>query len=115
MSAMKEKVEILAVSDLKPIFDELDAMRTAASALRENCQPIFQGKHYLTDSSLSRRLNLCKRTLATYRANGMLGYYNILYSDTDVEDFLQRHYLPPFRWKKLPRPISESSVGNNRQ
>lgn len=98
---MKEKVEILSASDLRPIFDELDAMRTSASALSEKCQPIFQGKRYLTDSSLSRRLNICKRTLATYRANGLLGYYNlpgkILYSDTDIEDFLQRHYLPPFR------------------
>ena len=98
---MKEKVEILSVSDLKPIFDELDAMRTTASALSEICQPIFQGKRYLTDSSLSRRLNISKRTLATYRANGMMGYYNlpgkILYSDADVEEFLQRHYLPPFK------------------
>ena len=50
---MKEKVEILSASDLKPIFDELDAMRTSASALSENCQPIFQGKHYLTDSTRS--------------------------------------------------------------
>lgn len=101
MSAMKEKVEVLSASDLKPIFNELDALRTATSALRENCQPTFQGKRYLTDSSLSGRLNICKRTLATYRANGLLGYYNlpgkILYSDADVEAFLQRHYLPPFR------------------
>lgn len=98
---MKEKVEILSASDLKPIFDELDAVRTMASTLRENCQPIFHGKHYLTDSALSQRLNICKRTLVTYRTNGLLGYYNlpgkILYSDTDVEKFLQRHYLPPFR------------------
>lgn len=98
---MKEKVEILSVSDLKPIFDELDAMRITASALSDNCQPVFQGKRYLTDSALSRRLDICKRTLATYRANGLLGYYNlpgkILYSDADVEEFLQRHYLPPFR------------------
>lgn len=98
---MKEKVEVLSASDLKPIFDELDAMKTIASALIENCQPIFQGKRYLTDSTLSRRLNICKRTLASYRVNGLLGYYNlpgkILYSDAEVEDFLQRHYLPPFR------------------
>ncbi len=98
---MKEKVEVLSASDLKPIFDELDAMETIASALIENCQPVFQGKRYLTDSTLSRRLNICKRTLATYRANGLLGYYNlpgkILYSDAEIEEFLQRHYLPPFR------------------
>lgn len=98
---MKEKVEVLWASDLKPIFDELDAMKTIASALSENCLPIFQGKRYLTDSTLSRRLNICKRTLATYRANGLLGYYNlpgkILYSDAEIEELLQRHYLPPFR------------------
>lgn len=98
---MKEKVEVLSALDLKPVFDELDALKTMASALSENSQPIFQGKRYLTDSTLSRRLNICKRTLATYRANGLLGYYNlpgkILYSDAEVEEFLQRHYLPPFR------------------
>lgn len=98
---MKEKVEVLSALDLKPVFDELDAMKTIASALCEYCQPIFQGKRYLTDSTLSRWLNICKRTLATYRANGLLGYYNlpgkILYSDAEIEEFLQRHYLPPFR------------------
>lgn len=98
---MKEKVEVLSALDLKHVFDELGAIKTIASTLIENCQPIFQGKRYLTDSTLSRRLNICKRTLATYRANGLLGYYNlpgkILHSDAEVEDFLQRHYLPPFR------------------
>lgn len=98
---MKEKIEVLSASNLKPIFDELNAMKTVVAALSENCQPIFQGKRYLTDSTLSRRLNICKRTLATYRTNGLLGYYNltgkILYSDAEVEDFLQRHYMPPFR------------------
>lgn len=98
---MKEKVEVLSALDLKPVFDELDTMKTLASTLSENCQPIFQGKRYLSDTTLSRWLNICKRILATYRANGLLGYYNlpgkILYSDADVEEFLQRHYLPPFR------------------
>ncbi|MDE6272927.1 MAG: helix-turn-helix domain-containing protein, partial [Muribaculaceae bacterium] len=87
-------------SDLKPVIDELDEMRSTVETLKEISQPMFQGRHYLTDSALCRRLNICKRTLAIYRANGVLGYYNlpgkILYSDSDVEAFLQRHYLPPF-------------------
>lgn len=98
---MNERVEIITSSDLMPLLDELNEMKTIVEKLRENASPIFQGKRYLTDSALSSRLNICKRTLATYRANGVLGYYNlpgkILYSDTDVEAFLQRHYLPPFR------------------
>lgn len=100
MLAMNDKVEVIIASDLKPVIDELDEMRSTVETLKEISQPMFQGKHYLTDSALCRRLNICKRTLASYRANGVLGYYNlpgkILYSDTDVEAFLQRHYLPPF-------------------
>ena len=100
MLAMNDKVEVITASDLKPVIDELDEMRSTVETLKEISQPMFQGRHYLTDSALCRRLNICKRTLASYRANGVLGYYNlpgkILYSDTDVEAFLQRHYLPPF-------------------
>ena len=100
MLAMNDKVEVITASDLKPVIDELDEMRSTVETLKEISQPLFQGRHYLTDSALCRRLNICKRTLASYRANGVLGYYNlpgkILYSDTDVEAFLQRHYLPPF-------------------
>ena len=100
MLAMNDKVEVITASNLKPVIDDLDEMRSTVETLKEISKPMFQGRHYLTDSALCRRLNICKRTLATYRANGVLGYYNlpgkILYSDTDVEAFLQRHYLPPF-------------------
>ena len=102
---MNDKVEVISASDLKPVFDELDEMRSTVEILKEISQPMFQGRHYLTDSTLCRRLNICKRTLATYRAKGILGYYNlpgkILYADTDVEAFLQRHYLPPFHWMTI--------------
>lgn len=98
---MKEKVEILTVSELRPIFNELEEIRTIASALKKNSIPMFHGKRFLTDSALSKKLKICKRTLATYRANGILAYYNlpgkILYADTDVEELLQRYYMPPFR------------------
>lgn len=100
MSAMNDKVEIVKACELKPVLDELEDMRSTVETLKKIAQPMFQGKRYLTDSALCRRLNICKRTLATYRANGVLGYYNlpgkILYADTDVEAFLQRHYLSPF-------------------
>ncbi len=98
---MSERVEVITPSDLKPLIEDLCEIKSLAETLGENNQPMFQGKRYLTDSTLCRKLKVCKRTLAAYRANGVLGYYNlpgkILYSDTDVENFLQRHYLPPFR------------------
>ena len=71
MSAMN-KVEIIAVSELKPILNELDVLKSKVELFGENCQPMFQGKRYLTDSVLSRKLSNCKRTLATYLANGTL-------------------------------------------
>lgn len=98
---MSEQIEMITASDLKPLLDELSEIKSIAVSLKENIHPMFQGKRYLTDSALCRKLNICKRTLAAYRANGVLSYYNlpgkILYSDVDVEAFLQRHYLPPFR------------------
>lgn len=98
---MKEKVEILAVSELSPLFNELEEIKNIDSALKKDSIPMFHGRRFLTDTALSKKLNICKRTLATYRANGILAYYNlpgkILYADTDVEELLQRHYMPPFR------------------
>ena len=98
---MKDKVEILTVTEISPIFNELESIKSIASTLRENSIPMFHGKRFLTDTALCQKLNICKRTLATYRANGILAYYNlpgkILYADTDVEELLQRHYMPPFR------------------
>lgn len=98
---MSERVDIITSAELKPLLEELREMKTIAETLKENTQPMFQGKRYLTDAALCRILNICKRTLATYRAHGALGYYNlpgkILYSDIDVEDFMLKHYLPPFR------------------
>ena len=69
---MNDKVEVITASDLKPVFDELNEMRSTVEALKEISQPMFQSRRYLTDSALGRRLNICKRTLATYRANGVL-------------------------------------------
>ncbi len=98
---MSERVEVITAADLKPLIEDLCEIKNHAETLRENNQPMFQGKRYLTDATLCRKLKVCKRTLAAYRTNGVLGYYNlpgkILYADTDVEAFLQRHYLPPFR------------------
>ena len=97
---MSEQIEMITASDLKPLLDDLNEMRTIAETLK-TAQPVFPGRRYMSNSMLCRKLNICKLTLATYRANGVLGYYNlsgkILYSDTDIEAFLQRHYLPPFR------------------
>ena len=45
MLAMNDKVEVISASDLKPVFDELDEMRSTVEILKEISQPMFQGRH----------------------------------------------------------------------
>ena len=52
---MKEKVEILTVSELRPIFNELEEIKTIASTLKKNSIPMFHGKRFLTDTALSKK------------------------------------------------------------
>ena len=42
---MNDKVEIVTASDLKPVFDELEEMRSTVETLKEISQPMFQGRH----------------------------------------------------------------------
>lgn len=91
-------MQVLTSDEVCGIFSAIENVRKGIKALSES---ITLSKRYLTDSELSKELNLSKRTLANYRAKGEFGYYNlpgkILYSECEIEQFLQRHYLPPFR------------------
>lgn len=79
--------EILAV-----IANVRGGIRALSAAIRPS-------QRFLTDTQLSKELNLSKRTLANYRAKGEFGYYNlpgkILYAETEIEDYLRQHYIPP--------------------
>lgn len=67
-----------------------------------NYKPLFNGERYLTDSQLSKRLNISRRTLQTYRDKGILSYIllegKILYKESDVENLLEKNYLKA--WKE---------------
>ncbi len=79
--------EILAI-----IANVRGGIRALSAALRPT-------QRFLTDSQLSKELNLSKRTLANYRAKGEFGYYNlpgkILYAEAEIEDYLRQRYVPP--------------------
>lgn len=72
----------------------------SSATLADISRPLFNGIRFISDTELSKRLSLSKRTLANYRANGIFGYYNIegkiLYAECDIEDYLKDHYVPPF-------------------
>lgn len=91
-------MHILTTDEACEMLSVIANVRNGIKALSEAIKP---GQRYLTDSELSKELNISRRTLANYRAKGEFGYYNlpgkILYSECEIEQFLQRHYLPPFR------------------
>lgn len=63
-------------------------------------KPILMGKRFLTDSQLSLRLGISRRTLQDYRDRGVLPFYRldgkILYEEGDIERFISSIYIPKF-------------------
>ena len=78
----------------------LSVIANVRNGIRALTAAIKPGQRYLTDSELSKELNISRRTLANYRAKGEFGYYNlpgkILYAEAEIEDYLRQHYIPPF-------------------
>ena len=76
-----------------------------------------RSRQFLTDTELSRELNISKKTLANYRAKGEFGYYalpgKILYDAAEIDEFLQSHYLPPFRWTTVAPTNNLAGRGDN--
>ena len=56
--------------------------------MMENHCPILNGEKYISDAELSKALNVSRRSLHDYRAQGRLAYYffggKILYKESDI-------------------------------
>lgn len=91
-------MHVLTTDEACGVLSAIANVRNGIKALSAAIKP---SQRYMTDSELSKELSLSKRPLANYRAKGEFGYCNlpgkILYSEDEIERFLQRHYLPPFR------------------
>lgn len=94
---MAEKMHILTTDEACGVLSAISNVRNGIRALSEVIKP---GQRYLTDSELSKELNISRRTLANYRAKGEFGFYNlpgkILYAEAEIEDYMRKHYIPPF-------------------
>jgi excisionase family DNA binding protein len=80
----------------KEFFATIDRIRITVEHLAKNSRPIFGGERYITDSELSERLHLSRRTLQDYRSSGTLPYFKlggkVLYKESDVEKLLRDNY-----------------------
>lgn len=96
---MSERPTFQTREERKDLFRLISDIRESSETLTDISRPMFNGNRFISDTELAKRLRVSKRTLANYRANGIIGFYNlegkILYAESDIEDYLKDHYLPP--------------------
>ncbi len=96
---MSERPTLQTREERKGLFKIINDIRESAATLTDVSRPMFNGNRFISDTELAKKLRVSKRTLANYRANGVIGFYNIegkiLYAESDIEDYLKDHYLPP--------------------
>ena len=53
----------------------------------------FNGQRFMTDSELSERLRISRRTLQQYRSSGLIPYYlicgKVIYMESEIQKFLE--------------------------
>lgn len=74
----------------------LDRMTDSIRNLVINHKRPLNGEHYLTDSEVSARLKVSRRTLQEWRNNGQITYIRlggkILYAESDIQAMLEKFY-----------------------
>lgn len=77
----------------------IDRMMEALEKLSKSHAPRFGGEHYVTDAELTERLKISDRTTQEWRSSGKIDYIQfekkgkILYRESDIQKFLEKHYL----------------------
>jgi len=81
---------------IKSFFLSMDRIASAMERLFARQKPTLFGEHYYTDSELSKKLKLSRRSLQDYRDEGRIPYIKlggkILYRSSDIEKLLEEGY-----------------------
>lgn len=82
-------------------FQEIENISLLLDSAMKDYKPLLNGERYLTDTELSERLKLTKRTLQEYRNSGKIPFYQIggriLYRESDIEQVLSDNYRAAFK------------------
>lgn len=98
---MKETHLLQSKDERAEVFGILNDIKESADMLALYSRPMFDGRRFLSDSELARRLAVSKTTLANYRLKGLFGFYSlegkIIYAEDEIEAYLRDNYHPPFK------------------
>ena len=81
------------------ILSTVDRMTEALDKLSDSYAPRFGGEYYVSDVELTERLKISDRTTQEWRSSGKIDYIQfekkgkILYRESDIQKFLEKHYL----------------------
>lgn len=83
------------------ILDFISEIDEAINKVKEtfkDYRPLLNGDRWICDREVAEFLKVSRHTLFTYRQKGLLPYVllygKILYRERDLEELLQRNYMP---------------------
>lgn len=91
-------MELITKNDEQIIafFQALEEIAVSVERVTENCKPLLNGEHYLTDREVAEKLKVSRRTLQDYRNQGKIAYIQlggkVLYRESDIEKMLNANY-----------------------
>lgn len=91
-------MELITKNDeqITAFFQALEEIAASVENVTENCKPLLNGEHYLTDREVSEKLKVSRRTLQDYRNQGKIAYIllggKVLYRESDIEKMLNANY-----------------------
>lgn len=94
-----------------PMTDEIITKRTPAvigffvqareltemlDSIGNNLRPPLQGRYFIDDKELSKRLSLHRRTLQNFRNSNIIPYYKVggktIYDEAEIEEWLNSNF-----------------------
>lgn len=82
-------------------FKSLESMLEGLEKMVRNHKSTLNGERYLTDTEVSLRLKVSRRTLQDYRTNGQIPYIQlrgkVLYRESDIEKMLSENHRKAWR------------------
>lgn len=86
---------------IQVFYQRMERAMERLRILMNEYKPVLNGERFLTDTELSERLKLSRRTLQEYRSNGKIAYYQlgnkILYKKSDIEKLLNDNRQEAYR------------------
>lgn len=87
---------------VKEFISVLDSIVSSVETIVEHYKPHLNGERFLSNSEVSKKLNVSLRTLQEWRDTGMMPYIQIkgkiIYRQSDIEELLQKHHFES--WKE---------------